>query len=134
MRHIFVYSFSLTLILLSCNNRKNDKPSEAKTTIDTTLKSENISNLTTESTKEIVNKSFHEFWKVFRNAVIENDTNKLVQLTRFPLETRGPHDNDPIVKYDRKDFARVFQKYLKQDTGLGTENETQFDLIKELDV
>jgi len=122
-------------MILSCNNRKNDKPSDAKTTNDTaSSKVENISNLTTETIRDTINKSFQDFWVIFRNAVIENDTIKLVQLTKFPLETRGPQDSDPIVKYDSKNFIIVFQKYLKQDSGLGIDNETQLDLIKRLDI
>lgn len=134
MKHHFVLIFSLTLIILSCNDRNTDKPSEIKIIKDTTSKNKNNSNATIDTTKNRINKSFQEFWVGFRNAVIENDTNKLIQSTKFPLETRGTLDSDPIVKYDKKDFVRVIQKYLKQDTGLGIDNETEFDLIKKLDV
>ncbi|MHC1705037.1 MAG: hypothetical protein AB9846_14095 [Tenuifilaceae bacterium] len=116
MRHLFAYTFSLSFLILSCNNRKTDKPSETKTNNDSIPKVENVSNSTNETIKDTINKSFQEFWIVFRNAVIENDTNKLVQLTKFPLETRGPLDSDPLVKYEREQFMKVFNAYLEQTT------------------
>lgn len=80
---------------------------------------------------EIADTSFAEFWKIFRLSIINNDTLKLMELTNFPLETRGPQDSDPIVKYSKNQFTTVLKTFLKQDYD---ENETEFKLIERLEI
>ena len=71
------------------------------------------------------------FWKDFKNAVINSDSVRLSQLVDFPLETRGVLDTDPIVKYEKGQFMRLFKAFLKQPTGINANlNETEFGLIK----
>ncbi|WP_345237482.1 hypothetical protein [Hymenobacter saemangeumensis] len=57
---------------------------------------------------------FPEFWKDFRTAVINKDYSTIYKLTQFPFETRGPMDSDPLVKYDKAEFPKVFQTFLDE--------------------
>jgi hypothetical protein len=74
--------------------------------------------------------TFGFFWSNFRKAVVSNDFQRLIKLTNFPLETRGPQDIDKIVKYDESKFNIVFQTFLKEDT---EPDLTELDLIKKLE-
>ena len=94
-------------------NGKNFDTSEVKAAVDS------LSN------------SFLKFWQTFRQAVIDYDTSKIISLTDFPLETRGEMDSDPIVKYDRKKFPKVFHAFLNQASGII--DGTEFDLIEKTD-
>ena len=61
------------------------------------------------SHSDTLGNNFQKFWLTFRKAVIENDTLKIAELTRFPFETRGEMDTDPIVKFDRTNFFKVLK-------------------------
>ena len=82
----------------------------------------------TKVVSDTLESSFLKFWQTFRQAVIDNDTNKIISLTIFPFKTRGEMDSDPIIKYDRKKFAKVFHAYLYQSSG--DIDGTEFDEIK----
>ncbi|KAA9345523.1 hypothetical protein [Adhaeribacter soli] len=75
---------------------------------------------------------FTLYWKSFRQAIIENDTAKIMALTQFPLETRGPFDGDPIVKYHKKYFPQLLSAYLKEENYLpgDTKPTSFFEQIK----
>ena len=62
-------------------------------------------------------KSFDNFWNVFRNAVLKNDFKKLDSLTSFPLIVKGTLDRDPIKRFTRDKFQFIFKHYLKQNNG-----------------
>jgi hypothetical protein len=67
-----------------------------------------------EVTKDSVD--FLVFWTTFRKAVLDNDLDKVMSMTKFPFETRGEMDGDPIVKYQKKDFKKVFHAILMHPT------------------
>ena len=73
--------------------------------------------------------TFGFFWVNFQKAAINNDFQTLIKLTEFPLETRGPQDDDKIVKYDESEFKIVFETFLKEDT---EPDLTELDLLKKL--
>jgi hypothetical protein len=83
------------------------------------------------SHSDTLGNNFQEFWLTFRKAVIENDTLKIAELTRFPFETRGEMDTDPIVKFDRTNFFKVFKVYLGQET-YWNENEGFISSLEEI--
>lgn len=55
------------------------------------------------------------FWDQFRQAVENNDKNKVTDLTQFPLETRGPNDSDPVISVSRDEFVtEIYDKAMDQ--------------------
>jgi hypothetical protein len=73
---------------------------------------------------------FQGFWGQFREAVLTNDTVKIISLTKLPIETRDVLDSDPIIKYGKKDFVKIFSDFLKTPTGTTPDlSERQIDLI-----
>jgi len=58
--------------------------------------------------------SFQIFWNQFRTAVLSGDKVRVANLTHFPFETRGPTDNDPVRRYQRKAFIGLYDGLLKQ--------------------
>jgi hypothetical protein len=73
---------------------------------------------------------FFTFWKSFRNAVIDSDSNKIISMTKFPFQTRGPLDDDLIVKYNNRKFIHVFNAFLNQWNGRELNDTTEMDDIK----
>jgi hypothetical protein len=76
--------------------------------------------------------SFLTFWTDFRKAVLMNDTSTIISFTTLPIRTQGPYDWDPIIKYGRKQFIKVFMEFLQMETGTNRNdfNERQIDLIR----
>ena len=54
------------------------------------------------------------FWTEFRQAVLANDTRKLMSMTSFPLEVRGVDDSQPARQYPKEQFETIFKKILEQ--------------------
>ena len=93
--------FFLFVLIVSCNNPKTKIiRQESEKHLD--LKTNDFAKQRNDTTKV----DFQSFWQIFRTVVIDNDTNEIVQLTNFPFETRGPMDDDPIHRYDKKEFVK----------------------------
>jgi len=73
------------------------------------------------------------FWKRFREAVLRNDTLKLVELTRFPLGSHGRLDSDPQWQIPPEDFPYYFRISMTEHTGRSREPETNLDHLKRTD-
>lgn len=75
---------------------------------------------------------FPSFWTKFREAAVAGDFPRLAKHTRFPLQTRGMMDEQPVVTYAENEFEKLFGLFLKTPTGLNANNfdETQLDYIK----
>jgi len=77
----------------------------------------------------------NQFWQVFRQAVLDNNTEHIASMTRFPFEVRGVDDSNPIHNYDRKHFAPIWKKLLVQPELLPLHgkivSKTMLELIKE---
>lgn len=54
------------------------------------------------------------FWIDFRNAVLSDDPAEIKKYVKFPLETRGAYDDDPIIEVDEDKFGEVFALYLAE--------------------
>ncbi|MDB4949877.1 MAG: hypothetical protein JWM27_2526 [Gemmatimonadetes bacterium] len=53
-------------------------------------------------------------------------------MARFPFTTRGPMDEDPVVKHGRKEFPALFAQLLAEPTGTGQEyGQTEMQLLEE---
>ena len=70
------------------------------------------------------------FWTNFRNAVLSDNYTEIKQFVKFPLQTRGPMDSDPIINVNEEDFEKTFKAFLQQYDGLGDFNSTEYDWIK----
>lgn len=119
----------ITLISFSCVNKQSASSVKVVKKNKKVLISK-ISNEKLVSVKESFDNQFFKFWKMFRKAVLENDTNKILNLTNFPFETRGPLDIDPIIKVEKLNFLNIFNKYLKQSSGMQVEYESQLETIR----
>jgi hypothetical protein len=127
-------NFQLTILLItfisfSCVN-KHTALSEKVVKKMNIVQISRINNEKHVSVKESFDNQFFKFWKMFRKAVLENDTNKILNLTNFPFETRGPLDIDPIIKVEKLNFLNIFNKYLKQSSGMQVEYESQLETIR----
>ncbi|MBL0104110.1 MAG: hypothetical protein IPP51_10410 [Bacteroidetes bacterium] len=117
-RFKLLYSAVLVIAVsaLACNDPKSDEKNAEE-------------NLAMSSPSQ-TDTSFEFFWAIFRKAVVNNDPITLKRHIHFPIETRGPQDEDKIVKYDQSQFNVVFQSFLKESTDSAL---TELDLIKKLD-
>jgi hypothetical protein len=70
---------------------------------------------------------FNQFWSIFRNATLHRDWQKLEGLTNFPLTLKGELDRDPIRRVGRREFPRIFDRFLKE--GVFSPNE-QVEFIR----
>lgn len=77
-----------------------------------------------------VQDDLQSFWKLFRKAVLDNDTIKLMELTRFPLDSHGRLDSDPQPKISQSDFLYYFRISMTEHTGRSREQETNLDHLK----
>lgn len=69
------------------------------------------------------------FWTNFRNAVLSGNYSEIKQYVKFPLQTRGPLDSDPILNVSEENFEKTFKAFLQQNDGLGEES-TEYSWIK----
>jgi hypothetical protein len=122
---IYLRLVALTLLFASCQSSSNNKKdSNQKTDIGATP--------TLIATKDTIRHSenFEEFWKSFRQSVVNSDTNQIIALTQFPFETRGPLDSDPTIKHTKQKFAHVFQAFLNQWNGMDLDGTTERESIE----
>lgn len=88
-KHFFSFVFLLMfgLMTISCNAESNNK---------------------TEQT-------FPEFWKEFRTATLNNDIDRVVELTRFPFSVKGDLEMDGSSVLDKPKFKKRFKSFMEQD-------------------
>jgi hypothetical protein len=72
------------------------------------------------------------FWAEYRAAALSGDTARLLPLVGFPFTTRGPMDEDPVVKHGREEFPALFARLLAQVNGISLEDgQTERQLLEE---
>lgn len=55
-----------------------------------------------------------KFWSAFRQAVLVNDKQTLISMTKFPFEVHSVDDSLPVKYYGPVDFPVTFNKILSQ--------------------
>lgn len=63
---------------------------------------------------EVSDKSAQGFWRQFRQAVVNNDKEKVADMAQFPLEVRGVDDSNPVKQYDRAGFLAIYERLVAQ--------------------
>lgn len=97
---IFLLIFGLSAI--SCNAESNKKPEQA----------------------------FSEFWKEFRTASLNNDINRVIELTKFPFSVKGDLDMGGSTVVDKGKFKKQFKSFMEQDTREDLKPESMREYIK----
>src|SRR5688500_19366240 len=57
------------------------------------------------------------FWAEYRAAALSGVTVRLLPLAEFPFTTRGPMDEDPVVKHGREELPALLRCLLSQWDG-----------------
>jgi hypothetical protein len=70
---------------------------------------------------------FTKFWSRFRRVTLEKDWKELQDLTTFPLNVRGELDSAPIHQASRRQFSKIFDRFLRD--GVFSANE-QLEIIR----
>ena len=112
----------LSLLFIACKN--TNQGNNLKPTGEKPDSSKSNSSVVTSNDTDFDSSNFISYWKVFRQAVLQSDSNKLISLTEFPLYARGSLDDDPQLEYSRKQFPRVFHFFLVEE----------YDLIKDTEM
>lgn len=121
---ILFLTLGMLIIFNGCQNNQTSKPAS--------MKAEDIQTQESSKTKQSPTANYSDinvFWKDFRNSLINKDITVTKKFTQFPLETRGPLDMDPQIKFEEDKFEKVLTNYLQQSSGLEL-NETNLDYIK----
>jgi hypothetical protein len=122
-----------TMLMVSCQNKK---ATSLKQPLDKgTAKLPDSMVIIKNKKTKTYQMDFPEFWVKFRAAVLKQDTNQIIEMTEFPLQTRGELDSDPDVEYSKKEFFAVFNIYIKQWSGqlVGNEGSSELAEIKKVD-
>ena len=59
------------------------------------------------------------FWTSFQKAIIDQDYKVLSSKTTFPLKAQGQLEIDTLYKYEKKDFKKIFSKFLADEIFVG---------------
>lgn len=72
-----------------------------------------------------------QYWKEFRNAVLQNNIDAVAGLTKFPfVMSSGTLDTDRKNKsLQRPEFVKAYPRLVKNDPGLSLEPSTMFDVV-----
>ncbi|TDW97554.1 hypothetical protein [Dinghuibacter silviterrae] len=119
--------FFLMILTASCKNPQtvNAPQNEKRDTLEAPPKV--LASTPIDTT--FANENFFSFWHRFRTAVLDSDTAKIIGMTEFPFQTRGPLDDDPDTSYDKENFIPVFYSLLDQSGGIDTSGATEVDGI-----
>lgn len=74
---------------------------------------------------------FHAFLDRFKSAVKEGKTEDIVGMTRFPFETRGEMDSDPVIRFSKKEFFKLLPELLNQYAGVDLDGTSEQELLLE---
>lgn len=115
-----IFSLALIMFMISCGSNVKQ---ENKTMFDN-QSNNNISNPKTnvksngDEDKRKEQDDFLSFWIEYRDNVMKMDSNKLIDITKFPLTVRGHEDGDPILKISKSDFWNIFNVFLNTGGGV----------------
>lgn len=79
--------------------------------------------------------SANEFWRDFRQAILNGETTAVASMTKFPLWVRGPDDSDPVYYYKQSEFLPIYRRLLNQRISIWKDDtvvsKTMYQVIKE---
>lgn len=75
-------------------------------------------------------RDFARFWAAFRSAVLADDREALVAMSRLPFTLHGQLDEDADEKVDAAGLQRQLPDLLLQDTGLSAEPQPMLELVE----
>lgn len=76
---------------------------------------------------------FAVFWADFRLAVMYKDMDSLKKLTRFPFETKGRLEEDPVVKRSARDFEGLYARMMETDPGKSPMKDSMRELVSRVE-
>jgi hypothetical protein len=56
----------------------------------------------------------NQFWKAFKQAVLDDNKETIIALTHFPFEVRETDDSDAVKSYEQKDFDPLYERLISQ--------------------
>lgn len=74
--------------------------------------------------------AFTAYWKKFRQAVIQNDTTRIIEMTRFPFQIEGMLDFIGKKTINREAFSKNIKAYIDQDTRENLTPESMRDFVR----
>lgn len=84
----------------------------------------------TAETNKDPDSSFPQFWKDFRNSVLNNDIENILKMTRFPFQVKGDLDMLGSKTLAKDQFLKQFNEFMDQDTRENLTPESMRDYIK----
>lgn len=70
------------------------------------------------SVESSCSKSAQQYWKTFRNAILQNDQTSIANLSHFPFEVRGILDESNKRKILRDELLKLVPALLEADPGM----------------
>ncbi len=80
-------------------------------------------------TNEKSAQSFPAFWKVFRDASLNNDVNRILKMTIFPFSVKSELDAGEATVLDAVKFKKQFKLFMEQDIRENLAPESMRDYI-----
>ena len=108
-----VISLTLIILMISCGSKAKQEQ-----TVLGDQSNNIISNTKTDESSQKEQDDFLPFWIEYREMVMKMDSNKLMEITRFPLTVKGYEDDDPIIKISKSEFWSVFNEFLNTGGGV----------------
>lgn len=82
------------------------------------------------SAENICPDSAQQYWKKFRQAVLQSNSPELTSMVQFPLEVRGSLDDSKSRKIIKDRFNKILSELLATDPGLSVEPTTMGKYIQ----
>jgi hypothetical protein len=125
MNKIALLSFVIILFVFtcSCKSKEPNKNESLSITEKEHLKNENTDN-------GFENEEFEDFWKRFRNDIINSDYANLQRKVILSFTVKGFQDIDPILELKEEDFKYVFNLFLNEHLIFDEELDTHLKFIK----
>lgn len=114
-----VISLTLMVLMFSCGSKiKQEQTVFGDQSNNIILNTKTDENSYADESWQKEQDDFLPFWIEYREMVMKMDSNKLMEITRFPLILKGNEDDDPIIKISKSEFWSVFNEFLNTGGGV----------------